>query len=110
MRVCPKCGYEEPPCWKRSFQHNPNGDIDVTRIDWLSDWEPELAKEIGSKRGQVIESGIFVYKLGKKGVWVKRVLLSLYKSGGESIWAIPYESGKPKTNLQNQTKLLETTK
>ena len=96
MRKCPKCGFEESPCWKRSFQHNPNGDIDVARIDWLKDYEPEIASKIEANRGQVIIDGIFAYLLTARAIWVKRVLASLYKEGKESVFNIPYESGRPK--------------
>ena len=96
MRVCPKCGFEESPCWKRSFQQNPNGDIDVARIDWLKDYEPEIANKAEKERGKVVIDGIFAYYLAPRAIWVKRVLTRLYKEGGMSIFTIPHESGRPK--------------
>jgi len=96
MRQCPKCGYEESPCWKRSFQGNPNGDIDVARIDSLKDWEPELANMTERNRGKVVKDGIYVYYLGRRAIWVKKVLARLYKEGGMSVFNVPHESGKPK--------------
>jgi len=105
MRLCPKCGFKEAPCWKRSFQHNPNGDIDVARIDMLKDWEPEVAKEVDKNRGQVVVSGVFAYLLGVRAMWVKRVEANLYKEAGQSIFNVPYESGKPKKVHPLQQKL-----
>lgn len=96
MRKCPKCGYEESPCWKRSFHHNPNGDIDVARIDMLEDYEPGVAMACRGARGTVIVDGIFAYYLAPRAIWVKRVLRRLYDEGGMSIFDVPYESGKPK--------------
>lgn len=96
MRVCPKCGFRESPCWKRSFQHNPNGDIDVARIDMLHDYEPEVAKAVVKNRGQVIIREPFAYILTARAIWVKRVEAQLYREGGTSIFNVPYESGKSK--------------
>lgn len=96
MRICPKCGFRESPCWKRSFQGNPNGDVDVARIDALADWEPDVAKEILDNRGVVVVDGVFAYLLGVRAVWVKRVEKALFLQGGVSIFKVPYESGKPK--------------
>jgi len=96
VRFCPKCGYRDDPCWKRSFQGNPNGDIDVARIDNLHDWDSELARAIRAFRGQVYVREPFAYFLGKKAIWVKRVEARLYREGGVSVFNIPHESGKPK--------------
>jgi hypothetical protein len=96
VRICPKCGFEDSPCWKRSFQGNPNGDIDVSRIDWLPDWEPEIAKKVENKKGEVVIDGIFAYYLGKRAIWVKRVPLKRFLEGGMSVFNISHESGKPK--------------
>ena len=105
MKECPKCGFIESPCWKRSFQHNPNGDIDVARIDMLKDYEPEIAEQLEASRGAVITDSPFAYLLGKKAIWVKRVQLKLFKEGGVSVFNVPYESGKPKLKDNSQQKL-----
>jgi len=110
MRVCPKCGYIESPCWKRSFQGNPNGDIDVARIDMLKDSEPKIAHEIEEAKGTVIVNSSFAYYLGQRAIWVKRVWVQLYKEGGISVFNIPYESGKPKKGKEIDMKLFEVTK
>ena len=114
MRVCPKCGYVDPQHWRRSFQRNPGGEIDICRIEDLQENEPQLTERLLNNRNVVLEEGCFAYLLGKKAVYVKRVWVQLYKWGGKSAFSIPYEL-KPRLEAQlrktrGQTKLLEVTK
>jgi len=107
MRVCPKCGYVESPCWKRSFQGNPNGDIDVARIDMLKDYEPETAMEVERQRGKVVVKGVCAYLLSPRAIWVKRVWAQLYKDGGMTVFNIPHESGRPEEEEETLARLLQ---
>lgn len=91
MRVCPKCGYQDPFYWRQSFNNNPEGNIDVARINELKIQEPMLARKIEDARGSTICVGIYCYLLGKRAVWVKRVWKKLYEAGGESVWRVPHE-------------------
>jgi len=101
MKVCPKCGFEESPCWKRSFQGNPNGDIDVARIDSLKDYEPLIANLAENNRGLPMKNGIFVYYLAPRALWVKRILAKRFTEGGMSVFNIPHESGRPKREVES---------
>lgn len=94
MRVCPRCGFIEAPCWKRSFQGNPNGDIDVARLDMLEEYEPNVAIVIKDVRGKPVTIEPFTYYLGKRAIWVKRVWSKLFKEGGMSVFNVPHESGR----------------
>jgi len=100
MKVCPKCGFEESPCWKRSFQGNPNGDIDVARLDSLKDYEPFIANLAEKNRGLPMKNGIFVYYLAPRALWVKRILAKRFAEGGKSVFNIPHESGRPKKEVK----------
>jgi len=94
MRECPKCGYVDPPYWKRSFQQNPQGEVDIARPEDLAENEPKIANRL--RRGEVLVVEPFVYYLAPKAVWVKRVWAKLYYEGGLSAFQIPHERGRPR--------------
>lgn len=80
---CPNCGYEDH--WKRSFHHNPDGDVEIMRKE-----DCGFKIEQGQVRTDIDTT--FAYYLGEKAVWVKRVPLVKYQSGGLSAFNVPYES------------------
>jgi len=112
MRVCPKCGYKDPPIWRPAKMHNPSGDIDIARIDDVQIWLPKVAEQLLLMRGKdVIVEGIFAYYIGKTGHWVRRVAARIYKDCGLQAFNPPYEfSGHNKLAKQvfGRKKLLET--
>ena len=81
MRICPKCGYEDLPCW-RVGSHMLYSDIDICRISELEEYDKELAEKIrsfpvGDKRN-CYRDKYYAYYLTKKG-WVYRQPLFLWK-------------------------------
>lgn len=67
MRVCPKCGYIDPPYWKHvKYSYY----IDASSLENFKLLCPELAKRIA--REKVVSDEHFIYRLCKKGTWVER--------------------------------------
>ena len=71
MSVCPKCGWEDSPCWRnaRFYMY-----CSTCRIDELELFEPEIAKRL--KEQTPIEIPPFHYKLTRYG-WVYRTPIKL---------------------------------
>lgn len=80
MRICPKCGYREPECW-RNLRWSLY--VEYCHLDELEVFEPELAAEIEKVRPTrlPLEQAPFVYKLSRSG-YVKRMDLESYKAYG----------------------------
>lgn len=91
MRVCPKCGFKDPPYWRPAKMHNPSGDIDICRIDDLIFNESKLGKELDTQRDSVIEDEQYAYLLTKRARWVRRVSLQIFKDCGRAAFNPPYE-------------------
>lgn len=91
MRVCPNCGHRDPPYWRPAKMHNPSGDMDICRDNDLEMWQPEIFKELMANRGTVVTDSHFAYLIGKRGVWVRRVTIDVYKSCGIAIFKPPFE-------------------
>jgi len=70
MKVCPKCGYEDPPYWKHS-RHGWDRQTDYCRIEDIKNLEPALY-EILTQKGEC-DDGLYYYKLSKGG-YVYRLL------------------------------------
>ena len=70
MRVCPKCGYVDPPYWRHSrFSYW----LDIIEVENLALVKPELAKILKKeKKGFVVEDKDYYYRKGKNGVFVER--------------------------------------
>lgn len=73
--------------------HNPTGDVDIARIDDLTIWQPEIAKQLTAARGIIAEDKTFAYLLTKRSVWVKRINKELYQAGGISAFNQPAQHG-----------------
>jgi hypothetical protein len=69
MRVCPKCGYEDPPIWRNTLRRLYT---DHCHIEDLKIWEPQLAQLILEKK-YVCLNGV-KYKLNRKGSHVHRIM------------------------------------
>ena len=91
MRVCPKCGHNDPPYWRPARHSNPDGTTDICHINDLEFHEPNLAEKLKHNRGVVVQDETFAYYLGKRAVHVKRVWKKLVEWGGKSAFNIPYE-------------------
>lgn len=74
MKVCPECGYEDPPCWRPGVPKRRA--IDVCTIDDLDIWQPELAKKLRSDNE--VFTKYYAYRLRPSG-WVTRRPMTLYK-------------------------------
>ena len=111
MRVCPKCGFVDPPEWKHSKYSYW---IDNCLFEDFQQLNPELAKEL-EKAGNARDI-YYIYRLTKNKYRVERKALVDY---GEQ-WTIPMEKAYDKHNFRDfrpcwmtlnpsQTKLLEAT-
>jgi len=67
MRVCPKCGYIDPPYWKHvKFSYF----VDSCSLENFSLLFPNLAEKITD---DMVFDGINYYRLIKSGFWVLRM-------------------------------------
>ena len=104
MRVCPKCGYEDPPCWR----NNPHTNYtQYCHLEELEVWDKALAEEIKKTRHDITKDG-YIYHLTKTSNHVKRIAQKDAKSPlkfGEP----DQESGRPAFRFyaKNQSRLLE---
>lgn len=110
MRVCPKCGYVDPPEWKHSKYSYW---IDNCLFEDFKEMNPDLAKVL-EVEGHTKDAH-YVYRLTKNKRRVERKAIVDY---GEQ-WTIPMEKAYHKHNFRDfrpcwmkiapeQTKLLET--
>ena len=68
MRVCPKCGYIDPPEWKHcKYSYH----IDNISFDNFKQLYPELAKNF-KRGGDLTEDKDYVYRLTKTELFVSR--------------------------------------
>jgi len=80
MRVCPKCGFEDPPYWRKG-QGDHYGDMDICRIEDLDENQPEVAKAL-REHGEFFDD-YYAYRLTKpRKIWVKRRWIGIYKFQG----------------------------
>ena len=82
MRVCPKCGYVDPPEWRHSRYSYW---IDFTEFENFKRLNPELAENF--KKGTKKQDENFVYRRNKSTGNVERKAKIDY--GGQ--WTIPME-------------------
>lgn len=69
MRVCPKCGHRDSPCWRNAWYKRFT---DVTRQDDIALYEPELFKKL-QESPNFYSDGLYNYKISKHG-YVIRIL------------------------------------
>jgi hypothetical protein len=74
--------------------HNPSGDIDIARIEDVQVWQPKIAEELLKKRGSPITDEHFAYFIGKRGVWVRRIAIDVFRDCGISAFKPPHEASK----------------
>lgn len=63
MKVCPKCGYREPPIW---LNHQFQQHVTYARVEDFEQYYPNLAKQI-VKAGYVTSDEYCYYRRSKKG-------------------------------------------
>lgn len=63
MRVCPKCGYREPPIW---LNHQFQQHVSYARVEDFEKYYPHLAKRI-VKAGYVTSDKYCYYRRSSKG-------------------------------------------
>ena len=69
MRVCPNCGFVDPPFWKWYSYYRPN--IDICRFEDFKQEYPKLAEEIEQTR--FTEDALYKYRLNRKRNIVERI-------------------------------------
>lgn len=99
MRICPKCGYSDPPIWKvtRYRVH-----CDYARIEDFREYYPRIKIE----KGERVSDGLYVYKRSSKGdgLYVERQCLR-DNPNAMLQWIPDFET--PTSYDRQQTKLLE---
>jgi len=93
VRVCPKCGYRDPPFWRPAAWRR-NYEVDVCHISDLEFNDPKLAARIKAHQGEYISDETFTYRLPPKSPWVYRIWKKLYEIGGPSAF-VRLEAHKP---------------
>jgi len=83
MRVCPKCGFVDPPEWRHSRYSYW---IDFCKTEDFKCLEPEMAKELLNGK-KTVEDKNYVYRMTKNGRRIERKALVDY--GYQ--WNIPME-------------------
>ena len=87
LRVCPKCGFEDPPYWRHArFSYY----IDSCRIDDFRIMKPKLAEKL--KIGTTMEDEVYIYRLTKSGQYIMRKAISDIGLSS-SVWTDGCESG-----------------
>ena len=76
MRICPKCGFHDSPCW-RPRANRPY--CEYSNVDNIGYSEPELIQEIRGAAPNPFYDGHFVYHITKSGRNVERIELEYYK-------------------------------
>ena len=110
MRICPRCGYIDPFCWRDAYSRGM--EVEYTRIDELEQYQPEIAKRlkeaVPNKKGvREWQDKNYAYGLWPSG-YVRRRWLEIYKHQG---WkAIPMEQHNPKDDHQTKIAQFSTEK
>jgi hypothetical protein len=68
MRVCPKCGYRDPPIWRNTARRLYQEHCHITDLEL---WNPKLADILKNQKFVCI-NGV-KYKLNPKGTYVHRI-------------------------------------
>lgn len=81
MRVCPKCGYEDPICWRPAAYHPEFSYAHLSSLELL---DPELWKALNEKRrGEIIQRGIYLYWRSTGADVARRVWIEDFKHVGK---------------------------
>lgn len=75
MRICPRCGHEDPFWWRprRSRVY-----CEYTKVETLEYNNPELMAKIKEIHPESYYDGHFIYHITKKGLNVERIEKELY--------------------------------
>jgi hypothetical protein len=97
MRVCPKCGFVDPPIWKQSAFHQ---NISFTEFGSLELEEPELSKRLAESPTKRCSNGPYAYKLTRFYRVERQAILE--NPNWEKQWDIPAENSKQFGKLPRQ--------
>jgi len=95
MRVCPKCGYVDPPIWRQSAFHQTISFTEISNIEYEN---PEIAIKL--KENNRISDGVYAYKLTRFGRVERQAILD--NPAWEKHWDIPAEKSKGMKTLPKQ--------
>ena len=96
MRVCPECGFVDPPYWKHvKFSYF----IDSCSLENFKILHPDLAKRIVKERE--VDDKLYVYHLDKKNQWVLRKAKVDY---GAKSWSDKCEKGDKRIKIRLRDK------
>ena len=79
MRICPKCGYHDSPCWRPRL-NRPY--CDYSAVGNIGYSEPELIQKIKEVSPIPFYDGHYVYRITKTGRNVERIELEYFKFMG----------------------------
>lgn len=99
MRVCPKCGYVDPPYWRHSTF---SAWIDLTEFESFKDLHPELAERL-EKGEKIVEDEHYYYRRTKN---LKRVHRKA-KIDFMGAWVQPQEHAKGHDNTKKLRNLID---
>lgn len=88
MRVCPQCGFNDPPMWITTPYRVH---CDYCRIEDFEQYYPEIKLEKGERKAD----GLCAYKRSKTGKYVERQYL---RDNPDALtnWVPDYEPNRPK--------------
>ena len=96
MRVCPKCGYIDPFCWRDPYSRGM--EVSYARLDELEQYQPEIVKKLlesplkDKNPIREVVVGPYAYGLWNSG-YVRRRWVEIWKHQG---WkTIPMEKHEP---------------
>jgi len=95
MKVCPKCGYREPFCWRNAYSRGM--EVEYSTIQDLEYYFPEIVKKlreaVPNNRGlREWQDEYYAYGLWKSG-YVRRRDIEIWKY--QKWKAIPMEKATP---------------
>lgn len=82
MRICPKCGYEDPICWRPAVYHQEFSYAHTSSLELL---DPELWELMqGKRRGEIVERGPYLYWRSSRSDVIRRIWVEDFKRVSKS--------------------------
>lgn len=81
MRVCPKCGYEDPICWRPAAYHQEFSYTDFSSLELLDPLLWELLRQ--QKRGVIVRRDPFLFWRSSRSDVVRRIWIEDFKRVGK---------------------------
>lgn len=108
MRICPKCGFVDPPYWLPSRWRIP----EYCRVEDLQKDQKHIVKQLLNVAPmEIITDQFCAYRMTETG-FVERIWINLYKTGGKSAFNLSREAHHFNPNFVHplQKRLLEDSK